>query len=244
MRLLILFLTLSSAWAQTGIMRVQRRAAGGGTISVVNAACNGVASYSADPVTVPLSMTAGNKLLVGVFYFAVVGQPDSVKLSDGSNCTYDGGGMDTGTSNAMYLYHCAIGSGITSVSAARSDARFSPSMCAMQVSGLSTNPFDSHAQNPFYNSSSTTWQSVDTVHTPFTPTQGILAILVSYAFVYNGTYAIGPGSGYTMPATAVMANGSAAAVEYKIISSTSGSYNPDGTNATAQILSAFAVVYK
>ena len=233
-----------SARLPSSMTRPTGAATGGGTISVVNAACGGSPSFT-NTVSVSLSMTSGNKAIAAVAYQAVAGAPDSVKLSDGSSCILDAGGLDNSSQNALYLYHCNVGAGITGATATRTTINyFTPSMCLVQVSGLSSSPFDSAYGYPGDNVSGTTWDSVK--FGTYTPTSGIPALILGFAFSPNGngSFALGASAPYTMAVTSILASGAVIGVETQTVSSTSGTYNPSGTNASAQKTTGFAATYK
>lgn len=217
----------------------------GASISVVGSAGYSSPSGAGNTVeVVNLAMTAGNAALIAIYYNntppGVPLVPTSVKLSDGTtSCTSVAGGLEVSAQQSTeWWYQClSIPSGITGVSVVQTATGASGfvSVSLLEVANLTTG-FDQAGTVNIYSPSGLTWTT-----TAVTPTSGIQALIAGVA-VGTNTAAMTATSPYVTYAAANV--GYSIVVGAQVVSSTTGSYTPNGANASSQAGVSLAASFK
>ena len=238
MKALAMLICALPAFGQGIPMGALPRAGGGGGATPVVVSFNAVALDSSSAAdTVPLAMTAGNTAIVGVGYFPPGPSHPPVTLSDGSTCTYDGGGTDPNTNYTLYLYHCAVGTGITGATVSEAGTSY-PCISILQVSKI-TGTLDTALALPYIGVGALWGTSV------LNHTAGISALDVALIYGSGGggnTLLSSPT--YTVAGQATTGAQPYCGLAYKIDTVTSSTYQPNGTESPDSANSTLGATYK
>jgi hypothetical protein len=245
MRLLLIFLLASATWAQTGIMRVQRRAAGGGGGSPTFViAVNEDTMTVSDLVFPALTTSSGDTAWVVLGYNGPCADVTPVTVSSTIGGGASGDTFSQVGSWVTQAFSCvgaflgnnlSAGGGNYVIKAAVTTGSIYG--VTLQFRGLSASALDQNC------SGSATSGSPGTCSGAMTPSTTPVVIVGGITDYYAAdTFAAG--SGYTLPTDGTVSNVFKVAAVYQIADPASGTYNPSITITGTQYWSFIGAVLK
>ena len=211
--------------------------------------------FTATSTVLSISPTNGNQLICSVAasgaltgYFIT-----GYTLKDNNNNTFTidkavsiSDASCNGSACGMFVGHLYSVSGVTSVTLSTTNGTAAGGGVMQCTESTGVTAYDSSSSGQ-YNTSSGTW-TTDSV----TPTSGKAALIFGQGYVYwgntgSGNSTMAASSPYTLPTNGYLMNTDyyvAFAWIYQAVSSTSGSYTPNGTQSPNNASAGLAAVYR